>query len=188
MSIRFILHGKSMTKMSLTCESLDTRYTVTEQQGVLSVVRWDRNPDSTVTIGQLRAPIFGRNKIRLGQDGEWRLLKEVLYRGKGDFWLKQVPSYHEWHECLTSICSAKTFEGANGAMYRWKTNWTGHVMYHDDKSKGKEPLVRFIRQRIKNTPYVEVVDPSVLDSLDMIILTCLIMERTTESGGGSGGG
>ncbi|PVF93498.1 hypothetical protein CPB86DRAFT_790063 [Serendipita vermifera] len=175
MSIHLVFSNNSVRNTAITCDSLGIHYEVSEKHGVVSVARWDRNINRHVTVGQFRLPFFSKDKIRLSDDPEWRPLKLVLYKREDKFWT-----------------SARSFQGNNGAVYRWKARWSdGLVMCHDNKEKGNEPLVKYVRHvRVKKNPsYLEVTDSSVLDSLDTIITTFLIMERKKrdserESGGG----
>jgi hypothetical protein len=90
MSIRFIVSQYSMSHMTLNCDSLDKRYDVSGRKRIVSIARWDQSLGRNVMIGQFRIPIFSQNQIKLGEDGEWRPMKEVFYRSKGEWWMKSV--------------------------------------------------------------------------------------------------
>jgi hypothetical protein len=88
MSTRFIVSQHTMSHMTLTCDSLDKRYVVSGHKRIVSVTGWDQSLGRNVIIGQFRIPIFSPNQIKLGEDGEWRPMKEVFYRSKGEWWMK----------------------------------------------------------------------------------------------------
>ncbi|CAG8684748.1 5462_t:CDS:2, partial [Acaulospora colombiana] len=117
----------------------------------VSVVRRDLRTNQIVAVAQYRLPFLDKEKIRFGDNGPWRPLKEVLYRKKGDY-----------------FGNAKSFMGSYGSVYRWK----------ERDEKGVEPLVAYNRPiGCKSGSYLEVNDNSVLNSLDTIVATFLVMEK-----------
>ncbi|KAG8862173.1 hypothetical protein FRC20_011351 [Serendipita sp. 405] len=96
--------------------------------------------------------------VKLGGETEWRRLDTFLYRSS---WLS----------------SSRSFVGNNGKEYRWKVK-NGGVVLHSVSHKTRTPLVTFHRHyRKKHPSYLEVHDPSILHTLDSIIVSFLIMER-----------
>ncbi|KAG8812653.1 mRNA-binding ribosome synthesis protein nop7, partial [Serendipita sp. 399] len=102
----------------------------------------------------------------------------------------------------TKVASSRTrhFTGSNGVKYKWKIQW-GQLQLYNAASEGtkQQPLAVFHRHRSPgNSSYLEILDLSVLNSLDSIIVTFLIMERHRRDrakaarahggGGGPGGG
>jgi hypothetical protein len=88
MSVHLIFSNNSVRNTTITCDSLGIHYEVTSKHGVVSIARWDRNINRNVTIGQFVLPFWSKDKIRLGDDSQWRPLKEVLYKRQGDFWTR----------------------------------------------------------------------------------------------------
>ncbi|CAG8684738.1 5461_t:CDS:2 [Acaulospora colombiana] len=167
MSIRLIFTNNSVKNTTLGCDSLGIHYEVSKSKddGIVSVARWDWHTDQSVTIGQFRLPLFSKDQIKLARDTK-----------------------------LYTQYSSRSFEADNGAVYRWKLKREGinanHVLYYDDEMDGSDPLVKYCRHyRTSNEPsYLEILDSSVMDSLDLIVVTFLIMEKKKRDRDKSSGG
>ncbi|PVF93502.1 hypothetical protein CPB86DRAFT_107794 [Serendipita vermifera] len=163
MSIRLLFANNSVKNTTLKCDSLGIQYDVSEKDGIVSVARWDSTMDKNIPVGQFNLSRLGKDQIKLANDEEWRLLKEVIYKSKGGWWLS-------------------SFVATDGSVYQWKLQWKGViprlVMCYEDPKRGTEPLVKYVLhpKSSKDPSYLEVVDSSLLSSIDLIVVTFLIME------------
>ncbi|PVF93503.1 hypothetical protein CPB86DRAFT_107727 [Serendipita vermifera] len=179
MSNRLIFANNSVKNTTLSCDSLGIHYKVSRSRddGIISVARWDRKTDQKVTVGQFRFRLFRKDQIKLASDTKWRNLKEVLYKRKGECWTPD-----------------RSFVANNGTVYRWVLKHKGleasQTLYYDDKQKGLDPLVKYVRhyRTLSGPSYLEIIDSSVMDSLDLIVVTFLIMEKKKRDGDKSSGG
>jgi hypothetical protein len=80
MSIRIYFSNGSIRNTTLSCDSLGIHYTVSKTGGVISLARWDSETNSNVTAGEIEFRLLEKDKIRIGQDGEWQSMKEYLSR------------------------------------------------------------------------------------------------------------
>jgi len=81
MSIRLILSNNSVRNTTVSCDSLGLHYDVSQSNGVVTVARWESAGNKNIVVGQFELPHFRKDKVRLGEIGEWRLLEGVLYNG-----------------------------------------------------------------------------------------------------------
>lgn len=161
MSLRLAFSNNSVRNTTITCDNLGLRYEVSKKHSTVSIARRDLRTNQIVAVAQYRLPFLDKEKIRFGDSGPWRPLKGVLYRKSGDY-----------------FGNAKSFMGSYGSVYRWKERDGTLVMVHHDKKKGVEPLVVYVRPTgSKNASYLEVNDSSVLNSLDIVVTTFLVMEK-----------
>ncbi|PVF93500.1 hypothetical protein CPB86DRAFT_107651 [Serendipita vermifera] len=174
MSIHLIFANTSVKNTTVKCDSLGIHYDVSAKHGIVSVTRWDSSTDQMVPIGQFHLPVVGKDQVKLAKDAEWRPLNEVLHKKDGLWWLPN-----------------KSFVAEDGTAYQWKLQWKGvlssFMLCYDDPQRGTEPLVKYHLHRLSssNPTYLEVTDSSLLSSLDIIILTFLMMEtrkREVEAG------
>ncbi|PVF94971.1 hypothetical protein CPB86DRAFT_712097 [Serendipita vermifera] len=176
MSIHILLSNNSVRNVTASCDSLGIHYEVSREHddGVITVHRWESLTNSNVLVGQFKLPFFGRDKVKLAGDPEWRPLGEFLIKKRNPF------------------STTRTFRGNSGNMYKWKTKWGRLVMCHAAKDISRKPLVRYHRHYTEQS-YLEILDSSVLPSLDNLFVAFLIMEKkrrdrekTRRSHGGGG--
>ncbi|KAG8841542.1 hypothetical protein FRB91_004920 [Serendipita sp. 411] len=166
---------------------------VTKKKGRKKSVRvskWDRNLDRLVPVGEFRLPYLplnGKGDIvrmhtRSGGDSS-----SVGGSGGGSgVWVQRGKMLIK--EGNRRFSTARTFLGVQGERYRWKERGTKLLMCHASKAgaeegetqEDKEPaLVIYHRHYLAGhqRSYLEICDTSVLPSLDLIVVTFLIMEK-----------
>ncbi|KAG8812505.1 hypothetical protein FRC19_003091, partial [Serendipita sp. 401] len=176
MSFQLLFSNNSVRNTAIYCQDLGIRYEISKHDGVVSVYRWDASISRNLRVGEFKLPFFSKDMVKLGGETEWRRLDTFLYRSS---WLS----------------SSRSFVGNNGKEYRWKVKnggvvvslpsvdleyppLTAKVQLHSVSHKTRTPLVTFHRHyRKKHPSYLEVHDPSILHTLDSIIVSFLIMER-----------
>ncbi|KAG8807516.1 hypothetical protein FRC17_004423 [Serendipita sp. 399] len=179
------MSSNSLRNTTFSCDSLGLHYEVTgtTKHGLTTVDRWDSSRNQNVFVGSFRLPIFKRDVMKMGANGEWMRRDQFLHKvGKNPF------------------SFTRHFTGSDGVKYKWKIQW-GQLQLYNASSEGtkQQPLAVFHRHRSPgNSSYLEILDLSVLSSLDSIIVTFLIMERHRRDrakaarahggGGGPGGG
>jgi hypothetical protein len=78
MSVRIYFSNGSIRNTTLSCDSLGIHYTVSKTGGVISLARWDSETNSNITVGEIEFRLLEKHRIRVGQDGEWQLMKDFL--------------------------------------------------------------------------------------------------------------
>ncbi|KAG8827315.1 hypothetical protein FRB91_001718 [Serendipita sp. 411] len=180
MSAHLVMSSNSLRHTTFSCDSLGIHYEVngTTKHGLTTVERWDSSTNHNVFVGDFRLPWFKKDTMRMGVDGQWIYRDQFLYKvGNNPF------------------SFTRHFMGSNGVKYKWRIHWDQLQLYHASPEAAKQPLAVFHRHRSpSNQSYLEILDFSVLSSLDSIIVTFLIMERhrrnrkkATRSHGGGGG-
>ncbi|KIM19769.1 hypothetical protein M408DRAFT_30948 [Serendipita vermifera MAFF 305830] len=110
--------------------------------------------NSDVVVGEFELPFFKKDRIKVGPNGEWQLMRDYFDK-PGMF-----------------TC-AKAFTSNNGTKYIWKDHWGYLIMtYPGDK----EPLIKY-HHNTSGSSYLEVLHSSTITGLDTILLTFLIAER-----------
>ncbi|KAG8810487.1 hypothetical protein FRC18_004023 [Serendipita sp. 400] len=164
MSIHLLMSRNSVRNTTFSCDSLGIHYDVSrnKESGVVTVQRWDSTTDSNVFVGEFYLSWFKPDRVRMGPDGQWMSKKRFLYK-----------------EGRNPISAARTFEAADGTKYRWKLRWNKlQLCYASSENKGKAALVMYHRHYTAGkVSYLEVNDSSVLEALDPIIVSFLIMEK-----------
>ncbi|KIM25624.1 hypothetical protein M408DRAFT_314841 [Serendipita vermifera MAFF 305830] len=159
-SIRFYFSNGCVCNTTIACDSLGIHYTVSKKNAITTLTRWDSETDSNVFVGEFERRNFQTHKIRIGQDGEWQVLKEFLYKGNGG-----------------KLSSARSFKANNNIHYRWKIRNLTLVLTSAAEGD-QEALVVYKENAFSKEPsYLEVVNSSVISGLNNIILTFLIMEK-----------
>jgi hypothetical protein len=74
MSVRIYFSNGSIRNTTLSC----IHYTVSKTGGVISLARWDSETNSNITVGEIEFRLLEKHRIRVGQDGEWQLMKDFL--------------------------------------------------------------------------------------------------------------
>ncbi|PVF93501.1 hypothetical protein CPB86DRAFT_790067 [Serendipita vermifera] len=173
MSIHLIFSNNSVKNTTVECDSLGIHYEASKKHNIVSVTHWDSSTDQMIPVGQYHFPDLGKGLIKLPKDADWRPLKELLHKRPGAWWFPN-----------------RAFTADDRTVYQWKLERKGLapnlVLYHDDAQKGTEPLVKYHLNRFSSkSTYLELIDSSLLGSLDLIVLTFLVMEtkkREDESG------
>ncbi|PVF94974.1 hypothetical protein CPB86DRAFT_623049 [Serendipita vermifera] len=157
MSIKIIFSNDSISNTTAACDSLGIHYTVTKGR----VERWDKETNENVFVGQLK--LFAlKPKIKLPSDADWKPIGEFMSRG----------------DTTRPLTTARTFPGNNGIDYRWKIKGGKLELYYASKDVSTEPLLRYHRNYFaKEQGCLDIFDSSVLEALDNIILSFLIMEK-----------
>ena len=136
MSVHLYFSNNSIRHTTLSCDSLGIHYTVSHADSITSVTRWNSETDISVPVGEFQLPFFKKDRIRLGQDGEWRLARTFLVKNGGkrlSTWVLAVSSclfclvLLNERQTLTIGCSSRSFEANNGTRYKWKVRW-GHLV------------------------------------------------------------
>jgi hypothetical protein len=83
MSIRIYFSNGSIRNTALSCDSLGIHYTVSKTGRVISLARWDSETNSNITVGEIEFLLLEKSRIRVGQDGEWQLMKDFLSKDEG---------------------------------------------------------------------------------------------------------
>ncbi|KAG8863048.1 hypothetical protein FRC20_010901 [Serendipita sp. 405] len=187
MSIHLLMSRNSVRNTTFSCDSLGIHYDVSrnKESGVVTVQRWDSTTDSNVFVGEFYLSWFKPDRVRMGPDGQWMSKKRFLYKeGRNP-----ISAYVSFIGLATPIFSvkrltlflnrARTFEAADGTKYRWKLRWNKlQLCYASSENKGKAALVMYHRHYTAGkVSYLEVNDSSVLEALDPIIVSFLIMEK-----------
>ncbi|PVF94968.1 hypothetical protein CPB86DRAFT_788550 [Serendipita vermifera] len=179
MSINIQLANNSLKNTTASCDSLGIHYEIEKEQGIVSVKKWDRQGNRNVPVGDIQYLIFGHDKIHMSGEDEWNRMSHFLKRSSKPF------------------SSARTFIGNDGKEYRWTTRLDQLYMF-DAHDKGAKPLVKFHRHHFQPS-WIEIRGQSVMNSLDNIIVSFLVVEKkrrergrrrraAAASGGGGGGG
>jgi hypothetical protein len=83
--VRLYFSNNSIRHTNLSCDSLGIHYTVSHADSITSVTRWNSEMNTDVLVGEFELPFFKKDRIRLGQDGEWRLARTFLIKNGGSF-------------------------------------------------------------------------------------------------------
>ncbi|PVF94967.1 hypothetical protein CPB86DRAFT_764797 [Serendipita vermifera] len=175
MSINIVFSNNSVRNTTASCESLGIHYDVSKEYGIISVHRWESGNHRKVAVGDIQYLFFRRDRIHLGGESEWKVMGEFLRRSRNPF------------------SSARTFIGNNGQQYRWATRFGQLYMFEVNGSS--KPLIKYHRNLFQPS-YLEILDSSVMSSIDKIFLSFLIAEkkrrdrqkRRHRAGGGGPGG
>ncbi|KAG8781585.1 hypothetical protein FRC20_006901 [Serendipita sp. 405] len=165
MSVQLVMSNSSVRDTTLSCDSLDIRYEVSHSRSgsITTVQKWDRSINKHTTVGEFRLPFFFRDTIRVQNETEWHPLKGFLFK-----------------EGRRIFNTSRVFEGAGGIKYKWRIQRSALQLCRASDTAGDQggPLVVYHRPRQKeDAPFLEIIDPSVLYSLDLVVVTFLIMER-----------
>ncbi|KAG8799953.1 hypothetical protein FRC17_006998 [Serendipita sp. 399] len=164
MSIQLVFSNTSVQATSLFCESLDIRYDVSHSRSekVTTVQKWDSSIKKHIVVGEFKTPVFAKDELRVKGETEWHPLNEILYREGRRF-----------------FNTTRTFEGTSGVKYKWRVH-DGSLelrLASDSANDQGVPLVIHRKSQKGQAPSLEIIDPSVLYSLDMIVVTFLVMEK-----------
>lgn len=83
MAVNLILSSNSVRNTTVTCDSLGIHYEVSENDGVVTVNRWDSASNKNVFIAEFELHKLHKDKVRMGEGGDWRELDEVLPKEGG---------------------------------------------------------------------------------------------------------
>ncbi|KAG8970396.1 hypothetical protein FRC03_008593 [Tulasnella sp. 419] len=132
---------------------------------VTTITRLDKWSGERKYVGEIAWKAF-KPLVRIGRDGDLMPVSQFLVNGK------------------SKLSSARSFVGKYGLRYRWKIRKFTLLMCSDDQddsSKGQPALVTFHTPDRKNLKVVEparlLVSPTVLPSLDPIIISFLYVEK-----------
>ncbi|PVF94964.1 hypothetical protein CPB86DRAFT_739540, partial [Serendipita vermifera] len=172
MTIHIQFSSNSLRNTTASCDSLGIHYDISQgghgkdDKKVIHVQRWQSADNRNVLVGEIRLRDFHHDEIRLptgsGGVGEWRLMADVFKKSSNP------------------LSVSRTFQGNDGREYAWTADvWDRlYVCYiYDTKDKKKNPLVKYHNHRVKSKSWLEILDPSVMNSLDNIIVTFLVAER-----------
>ncbi|CCA71146.1 hypothetical protein PIIN_05081 [Serendipita indica DSM 11827] len=163
MSIRLLISSDSLRNTTFSCDSMGIHYDVSKEGDIVSIYRWESKSNQKVLVGQIQFHLVSLNlndKVRIGENGEWKKRKDVLTLDGGNF-------------------IARTFEGNDGVRYKWKLHWESlQLCYADKDGPNQGPLLVYHRNILPGKEsYLEIRDTSILPTLDNIIVTFLIMEK-----------
>ncbi|TFY82240.1 hypothetical protein EWM64_g1781 [Hericium alpestre] len=138
------------------------------ERGVTRINKFNPNAHGFDLVAELKNEDDRPVAVRI-HGGEFRPVEEFLRRQEG--------------EAITS----GRFRGKDGRSYLWRLNHRNLELVHEDAPEGK-PLAVFHRQkryffvlRMSRQPFIEI-DMSVLDTLDSLIISFLLIERRRRHG------
>lgn len=114
--------NKSVRRTTAQIDSLGIFYSVSSEDGVISVRRWEQRTNTEVLIGQIKFQVVGPNLIRFGEEKQWVNIRDFLRRGHGGF-LSPFVSLLITISRFDTLRSNRTFTGSNGTEYRWCSPW-----------------------------------------------------------------
>ncbi|PVF94965.1 hypothetical protein CPB86DRAFT_788542 [Serendipita vermifera] len=167
MSIHIKFSNNSLRNTTASCDSLGIHYEIsTTQDRVIHVHKWDSKNDQYVPVGELKFYVFKQDEIRMPGETEWRPMIDI-FKKASSFWI-----------------ISRIFSGNDGKEYRWKATWGNNFM-HNVNDVTEQRLIQYHRDKKGHVSWLEILDPSVLSSLDSILreyLAFLITEtkRRTE--------
>ncbi|PVF94969.1 hypothetical protein CPB86DRAFT_788551 [Serendipita vermifera] len=160
MSVYIQLSNNSVSNTTATCDSLGIHYDISKvNHRVVSVKKWDRTINQDLTVGEFKFHFFRRNQIRMRGDGKWMPITDFLRKGG-------------------SWSAVRIFRGNDGNDYKWtKRKGKLVVVEASQNARKSQPLVKYHRHYGRTPSYLEIIDKSMLTSLDEIILSFLLVEK-----------
>ena len=115
--------NNSIRRTTAQVDSLGIFYSVSKENGIISVRRWDKRTDTEILIGQINFKFFGSSLVRLGgEERQWNYTRDFLRR-ENRFILSPFVSFLFKTSCPDVLSSARTFTGNNGTDYCWCLPW-----------------------------------------------------------------
>jgi len=158
--IRLEFCNKSVRRTTAQVDSLGIFYSVSKENGIINIRRWEQRTNAEVLIGQINIRFFGFSLVRFGgEEKPWNNVYEFLRREHGFI-----------------LNPARTFTGSNGTDYRWCLPWNKLKLCPADGDT-KHPLAIYHRNILSEKSYIEILDRSLLETLDLVVISFLIMEN-----------
>jgi hypothetical protein len=83
-SIRLEFSNNSIRRTTAQVDSLGIFYSVSKEDGIISVRRWEQQTDSEILVGQINFKFLGSSLIRFGgEKKEWGHIPDFLRREHG---------------------------------------------------------------------------------------------------------
>lgn len=122
--IRLEFSNNSVRRTTAQVDSLGIFYSVSKDDGIISVRRWEQRTNSEILIGQIDFRFLRYSRIRLGgEEKQWSYTHDFLRREHG-FFLVPFVLFPITILCPDGLSSARTFTGNNGLDYRWCLPWS----------------------------------------------------------------
>ena len=186
MSIHLYFSNRSVCNTTISCDSLGIHYTVSKTGSKTSLMRWDSESNSNVLVGEFKRPPFKTHRIKTGQDGQWQVLKEFLYKGEGGTLSRLVDvSWPEWGLTMLQCPFLQRKQRLSLSMENTEINTSGmpastcdwHLiakvfpqLTHASPDNDQDILVTYHQNAFSSDPsYLEVSNTSVISGLNNII-------------------
>jgi len=151
--------NNSVRRTTAQVDSLGIFYSVFKEDGIVNVRRWEQQTNTEVLIGQINFKFFRPSLIRFGEEKQWGYIHDFLRREHGFI-----------------LNPAKTFTGSHGTKYRWCLPWNKLTLCPANGDT-KNPLAIYHHKIFSEKSYIEILDRSLLDTLDLVVISFLIMEK-----------
>jgi len=157
--IRLELSNNSVRNTTAQVDSLGIFYSVFKENGIINIQRWDQRTNAEILIGQINHRFMRRSLVRIGEAKQWGYIREFLRREDGFI-----------------LSPARTFTGSNGMDYRWCLPWN-KLKLCPANGDTKHPLAIYHHNVFSEKSYIEILDRSLLGTLDLVMISFLVMEK-----------
>ena len=120
--IRLEFSNSSVRRTTAQVDSLGIFYSVSREDGIINVRRWDQPTNTEILVCQINYKVFVPSLVRFEEGKQWGNIRDFLRREHGPFYSPFVSSLLItllYFLVPDASSSARTFTGSNGMDYRW---------------------------------------------------------------------
>ncbi|CCA72332.1 hypothetical protein PIIN_06266 [Serendipita indica DSM 11827] len=164
MSISLVFESTSLYHNTISCETHGIRYQISRgSDDVVTIKRWDPKTDLMSSVYELKLPYFTKDMYRKPGEATWLPMRQLLQKAGNN-----------------PLSNTKAFHGSGGLEYRWETLDRKVLLFAGSQSSPEpSPIAWYNWSHTRGElSSLEIADLSILPSLDIIILTFVVFEKS----------